>query len=172
MSNLRLFSGMSATVERFTKTGDDEWVVIRFVDELKVTAMFIGPNYSLSNLVNSGKRIWPRYFGVTIVPLGFFERLFPLMKAVATSRSVVIDGHLSRRSPCQPCYPFRDYALYELVAITMVQRWFGDCPPFSIPFEYVELAGDELPDENAVYQPRFPGRGNLFSLHTFFTSKM
>lgn len=142
---------MSATIERFTKPGDGEWVVIRFVYGLKVTATFIGPNYSVSNLVNSGKQIWQRFLGVTVVPLGFFERLFPLMKAVATSRSVVIDGHMSRRSPCQPCYPFRDNALYELVSITVVQRWFGDCSHFSIPFEYVELAGYELPDENAVY---------------------
>lgn len=115
-------------VGRFIEpSGDHEWVVIRFVDELKVTAMFIELNYSLSNLVNSSKRIWPRYLGVTVVPLGFFERLFPLMKAVGTSRSILTDGHMSRRSPCQPCYPFSDYALYELVSITMVQRWFGDC---------------------------------------------
>ena len=155
---------MAASVGHYTKAVDDAWVVIRFVDELKVTAVLIGPSYSKTDLMNSASRIWSRYFGVSIVPINFFERLLPLMTAAANSRSIVIDGQLFRSFPNQPCYLFGDDALYELVAINMVQRWFGDCPPFSIAFEYMELAGNGPPDLFAVYQPEFPGRGNHFSL--------
>lgn len=147
---------MAAAVENYTKAGDDAWVVIRFVDELKVTAVLIGPSYSKNDLAKSASRIWRRYFGVSIVPISFFERLLPLMKAAASSRSIVIDGQLFKSFHAQPCYLFGDDALYELVAINMFQRWFGDCPPFSIAFEYMELAGTGPPDLFAVYQPAFP----------------
>lgn len=150
--------GMAANVGHYTKACDDEWVVIRFVDELKVIAMFVGPSYSLSDLRSSARRIWPRYFGASAVPFNFFERLFPLMKIVASSRSLILDGHLSKCFLGQPCYPLGD-ALYELVAITVFKRWFGDCPYPTIPFEYIELAGNGPPDLIAVYEPEFPGRG-------------
>lgn len=151
--------GMAANVGHYTKVCDDEWVVIRFVDELKVIAMFVGPSYSLSDLRSSARRIWPRYFGASAVPFNFFERLFPLMKIVANSRSIILDGHLSKCFLGQPCYPLGD-ALYELVAVIVFKRWFGDCPYPTIPFEYIELAGNGPPDLIAVYEPEFPGRGS------------
>lgn len=160
---------MAANVGQYTKACDDEWVVIRFVDELKVIAMFVGPSYSLSDLRSSARRIWPRYFGVSAVPFNFLERLFPLMKIVANSRSLILDGHLSKCFLGQPCYPLGD-ALYELVAITVFKRWFGDCPYPTIPFEYIELAGNGPPDLIAVYEPEFPGRGRYLSFFFSFFS--
>lgn len=152
---------MSANVERYTKARDDDWVVIRFVDELKIIAMFVGPNYLLGDAVYSANRIWRRYFGSSAVPSGLYEALFPLLKAVAMSRSIVTDGAVETRSSSQPCYTLGD-ALYELTAMMMYDRWFGEIPDVSIPFEYVELAVEMPPQGSVVYQAKFPGRGILF----------
>lgn len=141
---------MSSDVEHYTKICDDEWVVIRFVDELKVIAKLVGPDYSWDDAVSSADRIWPRYFGSSAVPSGFYEGIFPLLRAVAKFRSV----------PGRICYPLGD-ALYEQVAITMYGRWYSNCKRCPIPFEYWELEGRILGDGFDVYHPAFPGRGNL-----------
>lgn len=84
------------------------------------------------------------------MPSGIHEALFPLLKAVARSRSIVTDGAVEIRSSSQPCYPLGD-ALYELTAITMYNRWFGEIAGVSIPFEYVELVEANLPEGSAAY---------------------
>lgn len=152
---------MSASADRYTRACADDWVVIRFVDELKVIATLVGPDYSPEDAAHSANRIWPRYFGLTVVPSGFHEALFPLLRAAARSRSIVTDGAVETRSSSQPCYPLGD-ALYELTAITMYDRWFGEIPGVSIPFEYVELVEAKLPEGFAAYQAKFPGQGILF----------
>lgn len=155
---------MSSGVERYTKACNDEWVVIRFVDELKVTAMFIGPDYKQEDLVHSAHRIWSRYFGTSAVPLGFYEHLYPLMSAVSKRRPGLPGGHLKQCLPGHPCYRMGN-TLYEVVAIAMHERWIGDVNS-PIPFEYKLLVGVELPKGRAAYRARF-GQGSITSLPVF-----
>lgn len=141
---------MSSDVERHTKTCDDEWVVIRFVDELKVFTKLVGLDYSWDDAVRSANRILLRYFGSSAVPSGFYEGIFPLLGAVAKFRSV----------PGKICYPLGD-ALYAQIAITMYDRWYSHCKRCPILFEYWELKRRVLGDGFDVYHPAFPGQGNL-----------
>ena len=150
---------MSSNVERYTKACDDEWVVIRFVDELKVTAMFIGTDYKQEDLVHSADRIWLRYFGASAVPRGFYEQLYPLVSAVSKRRPGMSGGHLKQCLSGHPCYRMGN-ALYEVVAIAMHERWIGDCVNSTIPFEYKALVGVELPNGRAAYRSRF-GHGSI-----------
>lgn len=136
----------------------DLWTVNRFTDELKVIALFFGPQYGHFEAIESANRIWKRYFGGSSMPEGLLAQMYDSLKAVADEGVLRGQVPIKRQPSC--CYHM-GAALFELVAIAMRRRWYSRRHLCPIPFEQPGLIGATLPRGSVPYVPQFLGEGKL-----------
>lgn len=150
----------SAEAEKAPKLGpkEDVWAVKRFFDELKVVAHFFGPQYSHFEAIDSAHRIWPRYFGQSLMPEGLLDQMYKSLEAAAVG-DLLDDVVPIRRQP--DCFYPMGAALFELVAIAMYRRWFFRRDLCPIPFEFPVLLGDSLPTGSDPYVPKCINEGEF-----------